>query len=322
MCEICNNSDLHVNVRQYDPTHTLTLRNSFVSKMNARFKRVAAAVTEAVVDKDCFGLKEPEMGTFAYVPGYRAFAYLTKAEKITAFVTWLRQVEDAVILEMQYDQQLHQNPWSNLYLAHAFQQGTKRAQQEVLKAGRGRVIETPDGMVLINPMQLEKLQVIFTRAFSDLRGITNSMDEQISRILAQGLFDGQAPKVLAKMINSAIIGGGESLGMDIKYIDKAGRRVSYFMPGRRRAEILARTEIIRAHHVATISEYRNWEVYGVYILAEWATAGDARVCPECDSLQGTIWSLDEIENLIPLHPQCRCIALPYVDKTRTKQGGE
>ena len=26
-----------------------------------------------------------------------------------------------------------------------------------------------------------------------------------------------------------------------------------------------------------------------------------------------IFTLDEIEPLIPLHPQCRCVALPYIE---------
>jgi SPP1 gp7 family putative phage head morphogenesis protein len=94
------------------------------------------------------------------------------------------------------------------------------------------------------------------------------------------------------------------------------------MSGRRRAEILARTEIIRSHHLATIEEYRTWEVEGVYVLAEWATAGDSRVCTVCAPLQGTIWTLDEIEPMIPRHPQCRCVSIPFVDKTRTKVGGQ
>ena len=38
-----------------------------------------------------------------------------------------------------------------------------------------------------------------------------------------------------------------------------------------------------------------------------------RVCPKCEALDGKIFTLDEIEPMIPLHPQCRCIALPYIE---------
>jgi len=316
MCEICDNVSLKVNVKDYDPTHTLTLRNAFVVEMNRRFKQVAKEVTRVIVDDDIFGLKETS--------GIKTFALPNKSEKITSFLQWLRQVEDAVLLEMRIDARfgiLSQIPWYSTYLAKAYEQGSKRAQQELKKAGLTVTLGDSFGNIYFNPVSVEKLMLLFTRAFSDLKGISTTMDTQISRILAQGLFEGQSPIRLARMINSAIIGGGESLGLDISYVNKAGKTVTYFMSGKRRAEILARTEIIRSHHHATIDEYRTWAVEGVYVLAEWSTAGDARVCVKCASLQGTVWSLDEIEDMIPLHMQCRCVSIPFVDLTRTKVGG-
>ena len=53
-------------------------------------------------------------------------------------------------------------------------------------------------------------------------------------------------------------------------------------------------------------------MFNVIVKAEWMTAGDDRVCPICASLQGQVFSLDEIEPLIPRHPNCRCIALPLL----------
>lgn len=324
MCEICDNISSKVNVKQYDPSHTWTLRNAFTADMNRRFKLISKAVTKVVVEDDVFGLDETNIMTFASTPGRKAFAFLSKSEKMKAFLQWLRQVEDAVLLEMRTDARyglLSEIPWFSTYLAKAYQQGTTRAQQELKKAGLTVVLGDDTGMLFVNPVSVEKLMVLFTRAFTDLQGITATMDEQISRILAQGLFEGQSPITLARMINSAIISSGESLALDIQYINKAGKQVSYFMSGRRRAEILARTEIIRVHHKATVDEYRTWAVEGVYVLAEWATAGDNRVCEKCAPLQGTIWTLDEIEDMIPYHPQCRCVSIPFVDKTRTKIGG-
>lgn len=325
MCEVCDNITINVNARQYDPTHTLTLRNAFVADMNRRFNHIGKLVTKAVVEDDVFGLKENPIQILQSTPGTRAFAFNTNSQKITAFLNWLRTVEDAVLLELSSTNtsygSFQQANWTSVYLAKAFQQGTTRAKQELKKAGIGVVLKDEFGMVYINPIAVSKLEVLFTRAFTDLKGITTTMDAQISRILAEGLIEGQSPIILARMINTAIIGGGETLALEIPYITKTGALSSYFMPGKRRAEILARTEIIRAHHVATIQEYRNWEVEGVYVLAEWATAGDSRVCSICDGLQGSIWTLDEIEGMIPAHLQCRCVSIPFVDKTRTKVGG-
>ncbi len=321
MCEVCTHtSSLTVNVQQYDPTRTLTLRNAFVADMNRRFKRVAKLVTQAVVTEDVFGLT-PSVHTFQ-TPGKNAFVFKTTDQKITAFLAWLRQIEDAIILEMHLQQGLNtqwrQVPWTDVYIAKAFEQGTRRAKLELKKHGFAVSFLDDAGNVIINPTSLEKLRTLFTRSFNELRGITTTMDTRISSILAEGLFEGQSPRVLARMINSAIISSGDILGIDISYTTKTGKQVSYFMPGRRRAEIMARTETIRAHHIATIAEYRNWAIEGVYVLAEWSTAGDARVCAECAALEGTVWELDAIENLIPLHPQCRCVTIPFVDKTKTK----
>jgi len=147
---------------------------------------------------------------------------------------------------------------------------------------------------------------LYSRTFSDLKGITSAMDTQISRVLAQGIADGKHPRDLAKLLTKTISGPMGDLGIT----DTLGR----FIPAERRAKILARTEIIRAHHAATIQEYRNYEVEGVRVKAEWMTAGDGRVCGSCAALEGNVYSLDVIESKIPLHPQCRCIALP-VDMT-------
>jgi len=64
-------------------------------------------------------------------------------------------------------------------------------------------------------------------------------------------------------------------------------------------------------------------VEGVRVKAEWKTAGltDARTCDECRELEGHVFSLDEIEKMIPKHPNCRCVALPYLVKGVGTYGG-
>jgi hypothetical protein len=42
------------------------------------------------------------------------------------------------------------------------------------------------------------------------------------------------------------------------------------------------------------------------ILANFTTAGDADVCPECEALEGKIYDLDNAFGVIPVHPNCRC----------------
>jgi len=57
------------------------------------------------------------------------------------------------------------------------------------------------------------------------------------------------------------------------------------------------------------------------LMAEWQTAGDERVCPLCEPLDGTVMTIEEARGLIPRHPNCRCMWVPAnvgekVDKKR------
>jgi SPP1 gp7 family putative phage head morphogenesis protein len=118
---------------------------------------------------------------------------------------------------------------------------------------------------------------------------------------------------LAREILAVI--SGQNAG-ELGLIDKLGR----FIPARRRAEMIARTEIIRAHHYANINEYMTWGAYGVSVTAEFRTAGDSRVCFRCSELEGQEFSLEDALGLIPVHPMCRCICLPIVNPK--KSGGK
>jgi len=135
------------------------------------------------------------------------------------------------------------------------------------------------------PFHLDRVGVLYSRTFSELKNITSAMDTQISKVLAQGIADGDNPRLLAKKLTATINGAGMG---DLSLTDTLGR----FIPAARRAEMLARTEVIRAHHSATIQEYKNWGVAGVNVQAELATAGDSRVCSICAGLQGKVYTLE------------------------------
>ncbi len=107
----------------------------------------------------------------------------------------------------------------------------------------------------------------------------------------------------ARKLNAVIKGAGG----DLSLIDILGR----FMPAERRAQILARTEIIRAHAEGQLQEFENWKVLQVNVKAEWITAGDNRVCPQCADLEGSIFTIEVARGMIPLHAQCRCAWIPF-----------
>jgi SPP1 gp7 family putative phage head morphogenesis protein len=294
-----------------DPTRTTVLRNAFADAMEKRFNAFKRIIKRAVADEDCFGLTNRIYVHDMYSPGNAAFAFPKSSDKLSMFEDWLQQQIDAGILSVTDMQQIGngiEGAWTNRYILDSYKRGLMRGRYELQRAGADvPSIEQSGGIfaMLNAPVSVDRVGLLYTRTFSELTGITAAMDQQISRILAQGLADGDGPILLAEKMLSAIDGTGMGT---LAITDTLGR----FIPAARRAEMLARTEIIRAHHLATIQEYRNWNVHDVHVQAEWQTAGDDRVCPKCESMQGKIFTLDEIEKLIPAHPLCRCCALPYL----------
>ena len=294
----------------YDPTRTTALRNAWARDMNKRFLELTSAIREGVDKRDCFGLRK-EMQTLQVIPpGFRVFAFMRDPEKVATFMVWLQEQVDKGLLKVGVFQQVGkavEAVWTNMYVFDSYKRGVIRARYELQKLGLD-VPPIEDMNILFGtPFHMDRIGLLFTRVYTELKNITSAMSLQISKVLSQGLIDGDGPRLLARKLIGTINGAGMG---DLGLTDTLGR----FIPAQRRAEMLARTEVIRAHHIATIQEYRNWAVEGVIVKAEWMTAGDDRVCPKCAALEGKIFTLDEIEPLIPLHPMCRCIALPWIEE--------
>lgn len=304
-------------VSGYDPTRTLTLRNAFARDITQRFVAVRRAIVKAVVDEDCFGLMPlgPRLVRVyspspIATPGAQAFAFPRSQDKVKGFMTWLKRSARRSVLELEEGILVGDaidTAWTNMYVQSGYQKGILRARQELQSVGYPKPPDEFGGMqaVFNQPFHVDRLGVLYTRTFSELEGITEAMDKQISRVLTQGIAEGRNPRYLARELTKTIKGGR------LELTDRLGRNI----PAQVRANMLARTEIIRAHHQAMVQEYRNYGVVGVKVRAEWQTAGDRRVCEQCMSLEGRIFTLDEIEGMIPLHPQCRCVALPVVEST-------
>jgi len=307
MCDVITYTRLQV--YQYDPTRTLTLRNRFVRDMNRRFRELIKIIREAIIDRDVFGLQKITALQELVPPAPGEFNFPRTADKVEAFMSWLRRQIDRGLLETREFTRIGESAeaaWTNIYIYDSYKRGVMRARYEMNKAGYTiPPVDEVGGIeaLMSTPFHVDRVGLAYTRTFTDLQGITSQMDTQISRVLAQGLVDGDNPRLLARKIVAVI--NGEGVG-DLAIRDSLGR----FIPAQRRAQTLARTEVIRAHHQATIQEYQNWQIQGVQVQAEWSTAGDDRVCDQCAGYEGNIYSLEEVRNMIPVHPNCRCIALP------------
>lgn len=288
MCEACS---AFVRNATYDPTNTTPIRAKFTKDLEVRFAQLLLVIRSSIIKQDCFGLRVQNVAPQETLP--KQFAFSRTDKKVEGFMDWLAVQEARGLLARVEAPQIGEAldaAWTNTYVLSAYSQGLLHAQEQLEQAGiRPAGGFMPLEAALVLPVHADRLGALYTRTFSELRGITDAMDQQISRTLAEGMLRGLNPEAIAKEVTAKVKGVGLA-----------------------RARTLARTEIIRAHHLANIQEYRNAGLFNVRVRAEWLTAGDLRVCPECQSLNHRIFTLAQIEPMIPVHPNCRCVALPVV----------
>lgn len=88
-----------------------------------------------------------------------------------------------------------------------------------------------------------------------------------------------------------------------------------------RAEVIARTETIRAFNQGALEQYRS---YGVRRVV-WLTAHDERTCPVCRPLHKKVFPIDRIPfGGPPAHPRCRCSVVAHIvtDEDEARQANE
>lgn len=204
-------------------------------------------------------------------------------------MTWLHEQEVANGLTVRPGATVRSsasNAWTSTYVESAYSRGLQSAASKLRGAGAsvsGRWVEA----AFRRPIHADRLGIAYTRTFSELKGITDAMDQQISRVLAEGLSRGAGPLDIARGI--------------VDRVDKVGVT---------RARMLARTEVINAHSEASLNAYQEAGLSGVQVEAEWLTAAGA--CPVCVELAEKTYTLEQARGKIPAHPNCRCAFAPLV----------
>ena len=293
-------------VFQTDPTRTLTLRRRFMAEMDKRFRALKRDIRISILDRDCFGIQPSVLRTLTPT-GWKAYEFKRDHEKIQAFMAWLEEQQEMGILEIIRRPGVHgglDTPWTDVFIDSAYTRGIRRGRAELRAAGYAvpDLEAMPGGMgALMNqPFHADRIAAIYSRTYEDLKTVAQEMNAQIRRKITDGLTTGLS-RGLAEGKNPRTI--ARELVKDVhNRVDKIGIT---------RARMIARTEVIRAHHVANIAEYEQADAeMDVEVKAEWSTAGFA-VCPICVEFQiGSPYKLKQIEGLIPAHPNCRCVAIP------------
>jgi len=290
------------NPLRLDPTRTTALRVQFIKEVKQRFTRLKKSVRDFMLHKDALGLV-----THAS-PGHQQYRFQTDDKKLTAFNTWFKQqVEEDVIRPISASGSLWAapsgsmatGPWTNKYVESAYKKGTLNAYLQAKKedlAAQTDFAQMSQQQFLrdafLQPETTSKVQLLATRAWENMKGVTDSMGTKLNQILAQGMIDGSGAEDIADNMTDAIDGLTDA-----------------------RALTIARTEIIHAHAEGQLDAYEDLGVTELGVDVEWSTANDERVCPDCEDMEGQTFSVDEARGLIPLHPNCRC---SWISATSTK----
>lgn len=285
---------------RFDPSATSLLRAQFIRDMRARFSSVIDDVWELVVVQDVFGLEGGAPFAFKTNAERQAWRFQTNDKKLEQFNAWLKEKVDKKILSTDAKGQ----PWTGKYVESAYKKGALRAYTDSRGKGLNKLGDFFKGTqseflraAFNQPEQLSKVRLLATRAFEELKGVTGTMATNMNRILANGLVKGENPRQIARTMAKSIRGLTKT-----------------------RALTIARTEIIHAHAEGQLDSFEALGIDEVGVYAEWSTAGDDKVCSQCEALEGAIMTVDEARGLIPRHPNCRCAWIPATDvNTRTRR---
>lgn len=279
-----------------DPTGTHSLRENYASRLRGSFADLNTVIRTGVQQNDIFGLGRDLDTLQDDLEDPPVFPFATDSTKRREFMAWLSRQENRGILQtIQRD--------NNVFVKQAYSRGVQDADRAMNQLGLN-VTEQELEAVFNTPIHQRSLQQLYTRNFENLEDITTEMNTQISEELTDGFSRGLGPDQMARNITDRV--------------DKVGKH---------RATLLARTELVNAYSESTLNRYSEMGITNVTIRAEWLTAGDNRVCPICQSLEGNTWTIQEARTETfqfepgegdpaslageypvkpPAHPSCRC----------------
>lgn len=283
-----------------DPTRTTTLRREYQGKMYKRFREVKGLIRTTVDKNDALDMGDRRSPVVLAVGPVSRFDVTQESEKISEFMSWLRRViDDKVLLvaNREAGEILERERWQDAYVRAAYKKGLGNGLTELKRRGIDLLADMPQEWqgsgvesLFSHPMHADRVATLAQRNFTELQGITEAMDQQIARTLAEGMTRGDGPRTIARALNDRV--------------DKIGIT---------RARVMARTEVVKAHSDSVLNLYEQAGIDDVTVLAEHTVIHDDRLCEICAEMEGNIYTIKEARGIIPVHPNCRCSWLPVVD---------
>jgi hypothetical protein len=291
--------DAHHQTR--DPTQTLQLRKSFRATAKMRLRQLRAAMRVAVSDQN---LLSYTTGALAYAPAHT---------RLEAFVGWLQATGGQLLLGTQ---------WAGPYIARAWRVGERKAMRET---GGAAGPDRSQSIVALAHVEIEGiLNVLVQHAARVTAGIV-ARNTQRPQALRQ-LFD-----VIDKIAQPRLVVMADVLAIKAYneaklscYIRAGIRRVGVHaesLPGHVRSHRMDAADRAKAEE-ADLTEEEQLELPSraqlqrLYeeTLVGVLTAGDDKVCQLCEEFAyGAPYEIDEVLDVLPMHPRCRCSVYPWED---------
>ena len=180
--------------------------------------------------------------------------------------------------------------------ADALKDALERAMQTMYVAGQdsafkelGDAAPEPGSMLRVHSRALKSIDA-YTAKLSDT--VIDRERDVVLDLVRDAVSEGWTIDELAEQIQAAFADGVHVGGNEDARVIATGDW----------AEMVARTEVSRAHNAGAIDLYRAAGGEKMEFIA----AEDERMCDECGDLDGQTFALDDEEGTPPIHPECRC----------------
>ena len=278
-----------------DASNTHSIQRALLREFQRRLREVRGAIRRTV------GYENDALRLRSNADAEEAYDFPTEEGRARAFMRDLRRwLREALVGDTNGRVRIENGDhWLAEYIREAYQVGMSTGEGRLLQAG---VSLTPSDVedALRRPITQRQLADLYSRAFENLKEVSEAAAQQLREELTSGLAAGENPRKIASRLNE-----------ELTKIERS------------RLATIARTEVINSHAEAALDTY---EQHGADVVGHTSrmTAKDASVCSFCRALDSVPFTLSEFRSVtvswggqprrigVPAHPSGRCSPVPEI----------
>lgn len=279
-----------------DPTQQAGREKRAYADFRRRLKAIYAEINERVISQ----LKPREIalnGARAYVLNRDTFYYyeLDRGQLDNLDAT-IAEIINRIMMQRKDQYQV----WMEEYAAQAYQQGTGYAwaslgvQSEIYSRAYSDL-----AYVLMTPEYRNRIGIVTSRTFNDMRGFTDELTKTARQILGDTIANGESPRTAAQKLKGYLV---DTEGTQKKAVS--------------RAATIARTELGVAYRSAVLDEsMRTSEALGLVTKMMWVSALMATTRWSHAERHGKLYTRAEVAEFYSKSGEsinCRCSQVPVI----------